>query len=222
MIRIFIESGVSAARSKGKKTTNEQDFVEKIIAHYFPEAVVSKDFEVVGVDGWTNIANQSYDFKQNTDESGTNLVVFDADEDRNGGGFEKRKASLEDFKKKAGIEFDLFLWPDNKGDGDFELLLSKVINAKHQCLLDCYDEFEKKVRQHDPKEEKYVTPGRKGKMYTYETGILKARNLNLLWNFLPHILIVTGSNKNSGVGTVMFILLISFRTLSIIHLPSSI
>ena len=43
MIRIFIESGVSAARSKGKKTTNEQDFVEKIIAHYFPEAVVSKD-----------------------------------------------------------------------------------------------------------------------------------------------------------------------------------
>lgn len=169
MIRIFIESGVSAARSKGKKTTNEQDFVEKIIAHYFPEAVVSKDFEVVGVDGWTNIANQSYDFKQNTDESGTNLVVFDADEDRNGGGFEKRKASLEDFKKKAGIEFDLFLWPDNKGDGDFELLLSKVINAKHQCLLDCYDEFEKNVRQHDPKEEKYVTPGRKGKMYTYET-----------------------------------------------------
>lgn len=169
MIRIFIESGVSAARSKGKKTTNEQDFVEKIIAHYFPEAVVSKDFEVVGVDGWTNIANQSYDFKQNTDESGTNLVVFDADEDRNGGGFEKRKASLEDFKKKAGIEFDLFLWPDNKGDGDFELLLSKVINAKHQCLLDCYDEFEKNVRQHDPQEEKYVTPGRKGKMYTYET-----------------------------------------------------
>ena len=129
----------------------------------------AQDFEVVGVDGWTNIANQSYDFKQNTDESGTNLVVFDADEDRNGGGFEKRKASLEDFKKKAGIEFDLFLWPDNKGDGDFELLLSKVINAKHQCLLDCYDEFEKNVRQHDPQEEKYVTPGRKGKMYTYET-----------------------------------------------------
>ena len=169
MIRIFIESGVSAARSKGKKTTNEQDFVEKIIAHYFPKAVVSKDFEVVGVDGWINIANQSYDFKQNTDESGTNLVVFDADEDRNGGGFEKRKSSLEDFKKQAGIEFDLFLWPDNKGDGDFELLLSKVINAKHQCLLDCYDEFEKNVRQHDPQEEKYVTPGRKGKMYTYET-----------------------------------------------------
>ena len=169
MIRIFIESGVSAARSKGKKTTNEQDFVEKIIAHYFPKAVVSKDFEVVGVDGWINIANQSYDFKQNTDESGTNLVVFDADEDRNGGGFEKRKSSLEDFKKQAGIEFDLFLWPDNKGDGDFELLLSKVINAKHQCLLDCYDEFENNVRQHDPQEEKYVTPGRKGKMYTYET-----------------------------------------------------
>lgn len=169
MIRIFIESGVSVAKSKGKKTTNEQDFVEKVIAHYFPKAVVSRVFEVVGVDGWTNIINQSYDFKQNTDEGGTNLVIFDADEDRNEGGFEKRKASLEKLKKQAGIEYELFLWPNNKDNGDFELLLSKVINTKHQCLLDCYDDFEANVRKHDPNEEKYVTPGRKGKMYTYET-----------------------------------------------------
>lgn len=49
MIRIFIESGIAAAAKKGKKTTNEADFVEKVITHYFPKAVVSSDFEVVGV-----------------------------------------------------------------------------------------------------------------------------------------------------------------------------
>lgn len=169
MIRIFIESGVSVAKSKGKKTTNEQDFVEKLIAHYFPKAVTSRDFEVVGVDGWTNITNQRYDFKQNTDEGGKNLVIFDADEEQNGGGFEKRKAELEDLKKQVEIEFELFLWPNNQDNGDFELLLSQAINTKHQCLLDCYDEFENNVRKHDPNEEKYVMPGRKGKIYTYET-----------------------------------------------------
>lgn len=169
MIRIFIESGVSAAKKRGKKTTNEQDFVEKVILHYFPKAAVEGDFEVVGINGWTNITHQSYDFRQNTDEGGTNIVIFDADEEYNGGGFEKRRASLDILKKEAAIEFELFLWPNNKDDGDFELLLSKVINADHQCLLDCYDEFEDNVRKHDPNSEKYVTPGRKGKMYTYET-----------------------------------------------------
>lgn len=169
MIRIFIESGISAAITNGKKTTNEKDFLEKVIAHFFPKAILARDYEVVGVDGWTNITNQSFDFSLNTDEGGINLVIFDADEESNGGGFRKRKASLDDLKKQAGIEFDLFLWPNNKDNGDFELLLSMAINTKHQCLLDCYDEFEDNVRMHDPNEEKYVTPGRKGKMYTYET-----------------------------------------------------
>lgn len=188
MIRIFIESGVAVATNTGKKTTNEADFVEKVITHYFPKAVVSSDFEVVGVNGWTNIVNQVYDFNQNTDEGGINLVIFDADEGRNGGGFDKRKASLDDLKEQMGIEFNLFLWPNNKDNGDFELLLSQVINSKHQCLLDCYDVFEDNVRQHDPKEEKYVTPGRKGKMYTYETlhkGLLKYEKdiKNGYWQF---------------------------------------
>lgn len=37
MIKIFIESGVNAAQKKGsKRTTNEQNFVETLVAHYFP------------------------------------------------------------------------------------------------------------------------------------------------------------------------------------------
>lgn len=176
MIKIFIESGVTVAKTKGKRTTNEADFLVKLVTHYFPKATLPIDYDVVGVNGWTNIINQVYDFNLNTDEGGTNIVIFDADEELNGGGFGKRKTLLENLKKELGIEFELFLWPNNKDNGDFELLLSQVINCKHQCLLDCYDEFENSVRQHDPNEEKYITPGRKGKMYTYETlhkGLLK-------------------------------------------------
>ena len=41
MIKIFIESGVNAARKHDKETTNEQDFIVKVIAKHFPNSLVS-------------------------------------------------------------------------------------------------------------------------------------------------------------------------------------
>ena len=166
MIKIFIESGVNAAIKHDKETTNEQDFLVKVIAKYFPKHQYKKDFDIIGTNGWTNIPNIEYEFKENTDKGYSNVVIFDADEEKNGGGFTKRQAEILALKSDS-IDFDLFLWPDNKNDGDFELLLSKIVNPEHQCLLDCYEHFEEEVRSNDPKEEKYETPGRKGKMYSY-------------------------------------------------------
>ena len=111
-------------------------------------------------------ANDRFGFKENTDNGFANLVIFDADEERNGGGFAIRQAEIQALKSDS-IDFDLFLWPDNQTDGDFELLLSKIVNPEHQCLLDCYEHFEDEVRANDPEEEKYDTPGRKGEMYSY-------------------------------------------------------
>jgi hypothetical protein len=166
MIKIFIESGVNAAKKHDKETTNEQDFIVKVIAKHFPNCQYKKDYDVIGTNGWTNIPNSEYEFKENTDNGFQNLVIFDADEDKNGGGFAKRLADILALKSDS-IDFDLFLWPDNQSDGDFELLLSKIINPEHQCLLDCYENFEKEVRANDPEEIKYETPGRKGEMYSY-------------------------------------------------------
>ena len=166
MIKVFIESGVNAAKKYDKETTNEQDFIVKVIAKHFPKCQYKKDFDVIGTNGWTNIPNNEYEFKENTDNGFANLVIFDADEKRNGGGFAIRQAEIQALKSDS-IDFDLFLWPDNQTDGDFELLLSKIVNSEHQCLLDCYEHFEDEVRANDPEEEKYDTPGRKGEMYSY-------------------------------------------------------
>ena len=166
MIKIFIESGVNAARKHDKETTNEQDFIVKVIAKHFPNCKYKVDFDVIGINGWTNIPKNEYEFKENSDKGFSNLVIFDADEERNGGGFAKRRSEILAMKSES-IEFDLFLWPDNHTDGDFEMLLSKIINSEHQCLLDCYENFEDEVRANDPDEVKYETPGRKGEMYSY-------------------------------------------------------
>ena len=166
MIKIFIESGVNAAQKHDKETTNEQDFIVKVIAKHFPNCKYKVDFDVIGINGWTNIPKNEYEFKENSDKGFSNLVIFDADEERNGGGFAKRRSEILAMKSES-IEFDLFLWPDNHTDGDFEMLLSKIINSEHQCLLDCYENFEDEVRANDPDEVKYETPGRKGEMYSY-------------------------------------------------------
>lgn len=70
-------------------------------------------------------------------------------------------------RKKLSLKFDLFLWPNNRDDGDFETLLLKMINPKHQGVLDCFQGFEKCVGGRDPKGLMYELPGLKAEMYTY-------------------------------------------------------
>lgn len=60
MIKILIESGVNAAQKHDKETTNEQDFIVKVIAKHFPNCKYKVDFDVIGINGWTNIPKNEY------------------------------------------------------------------------------------------------------------------------------------------------------------------
>ena len=193
MIKIFIESGVNDAKKHEKETTNEQDFIMKVIAKHFPKCKYGTDYEIVGTGGWINLQNLVFEFESNSDVGGTNLVIFDADEERNNGGFMKRQAEIKNLIPTT-IKFKLFLWPDNKTDGDFELLLSKIVNPEHQCLLDSYEHFEDEVRRYDPNDEKYDIPGRKGEMYTYLTfgSVFPQRIARIIRIFEPRRLLPFG------------------------------
>jgi hypothetical protein len=166
MIRIFIESGVGAAKDKNKETTNEKDFVVKFIEHHFKEMVYKTDFDVFGIGGYTKLINIQPLLEDKTDND-INIVIFDADDAYNGGGYKIRYQELLNVQNQMKVEFDLFLWPNNHDDGDFESLLELMINSEHQGMLDCYDGFEKCVSRRDSKGELYKLPGRKAKMYTY-------------------------------------------------------
>lgn len=166
MIHIYIESGVNQAKKKNKEITNELDFVEHFIAHHYPEKIKDIDYKVEGFGGKDKLAmNKSY-LEMNPDRD-INLVIFDADTEQNDGGFEKRKAEIEKIKVDNSMNFELFLWPNNSDDGDFESLLIEMINLDHEGVLDCFDKFELCVGGHDPEEKLYDLPGRKAKIYTY-------------------------------------------------------
>lgn len=151
MIKIFLETG--------SKTTSEYVFIKTLIKHLGVEDKVS---EIVQVNGKDNLKNSSNAFLTNTLEGGVNLVIFDADSPDNNGGFNVRKEELKGQLDLLNIQADLFLFPDNANDGDFETLLEKIARKDvHQRFFDCFGDYEKCLGND------YQSPNLKGKMFTY-------------------------------------------------------
>lgn len=151
---IFIESD--------KETTNEGHFVRHIAELIY--AGDSKEIEIVGTGGYTNLKKFAVQMQRNTDNGIKNLVIFDADFPHTGG-FEKRQAELLNLKEKEKVDFELFLFPNNQDDGTFEHLLEHLATEEHKGLLECFEGYESCIRgRNNPK---YVSPDQKAKMYAY-------------------------------------------------------
>lgn len=151
MIRIYLETG--------KQTTPESVFVRTFMCHL---GVKNNDFEVICVGGKDNLKKVFNKMVETVMDGGQNLVIFDADEINNGGGFEKRKEQMEALLSGAGVNADLFLWPNNRDDGDFETLIEKLIRVDlHRQFMDCFHDYEVCLGDN------YLTPNRKGKLHTF-------------------------------------------------------
>lgn len=166
MIKIFLE---------GKDTI----FIKFLCDEMFDKHTV-ESIKIDDAKGWTNIPSIANQLKDNTDSGGKNLLIFDADSIKNDGGFDKRKKEIEEFKKQLGVSFELFLFPDNKNDGDYEFLLETIINPEHKGLLDCFDKYETCISQYKSEdgEFRYKIPIRKSKIYSYIDAFPKSRKIN--------------------------------------------
>ena len=103
--------------------------------------------------------------RQNTDLGGINLVIFDADED-----IEARRAELLAIKEEFGVEFELFLLPNNQDAGALEDLLENIINPDNQPVMDCWQTYEEKlgeVRIPTKNPPTLTIPAKKTKIYAY-------------------------------------------------------
>ncbi len=71
------------------------------------------------------------------------FVIQDADNpQKQDGGVIDRMKYLEKIKNDLNIDFKIFLFPDNKNDGDLETLLLKIVKEeKFNQTLDCYKKY---------------------------------------------------------------------------------
>ncbi len=134
-------------------------------------------WEIIQAGGYSKLNFLDQQFKENTETGGRNIMIFDADSTDNGGGFDVRKKYLQDKLQELSISADIFLFPNNNDDGDFELLLEHIVNEEHACLLRCFEGYERCISGYMDEDAipKYRTPNRKSKIYAYLESIKKSR-----------------------------------------------
>ncbi|MDI9364621.1 MAG: hypothetical protein QM541_06700 [Flavobacterium sp.] len=140
-------------------------FIKDFVLNRFNKTLGKSD--IVNLGGWTGIRKEVDQFLINSgpnNDEGVNVVILDADAEHNLGGFETRKAEIEAIKAELGIQFVLFLFPNNKDNGDLETLLSSIINPNNEDIFKCWASFENCI---SGLKKNYTIPARKTKIYAY-------------------------------------------------------
>ena len=130
------------------------------------------NFEIISTGGgWTKLPNLDNQFIENTNDNGINLIIFDSNNDP-----KQRRTDILDSKDSLGIDFELFLLPDDQKLGDLEILLSNIINSKHQVIFDCFEKYQACL---DNSQRPYRIPTLKTKIYAYQDTLLSKRNSDM-------------------------------------------
>ena len=159
----------------------DKKFFEDYYHHLFHEKAPADSIMHPGKDddtgGYNKLKSQDTlnALRQNTDLGGVNLVIFDADENP-----EARLKELLAIREQYGVEFELFLLPNDKDAGALEDLLENIINPDNQPVMDCWATYEgelKKVRIPTKTPPTLTIPANKTKIYAYlETLLGKSKS----------------------------------------------
>lgn len=144
----------------GHKNTSEHVFISTLMKQLGFSAGLH--YEIVNVGGKDNLPNALNSMLARQLQGDKNIIIFDADSAANGGGYQTRLDSINAVLDAKKIEANIFLFPDNSSDGDFETLLERIARKDlHKVFFDCFGDFECCVQPG------YLAPNRKGKLHTY-------------------------------------------------------
>ena len=145
-------------------------FFKQYIQHCF--GIVVPEEQIVNLEGWTNLKGISAlrRMRSTTDNGGVNLVILDADAD-----YEARRKDVLDWGQQNGVDFKLFLLPNNHDAGTLEDLLEHIINHNNRPIFDCWEHYEQELMQLDipgRTPPPLTTPAKKTKIYGYLEALL--------------------------------------------------
>ena len=148
----------------------DETFIRQYLYHLFGQKV-PENF-ILKTNGKDNLKSSVAinRMRSMTDQGGINLVIFDADDD-----CEARLSSILEWKEQNGLEFELFLLPNNQDKGELEDLLENIINPNNRPIMECWEQYEKELvtldipgRTPPP----LTTPAKKTKIYGYLEALL--------------------------------------------------
>lgn len=171
MNKIFIEA-------KDRKTP-EYYFLKTILDIYFPR----KEVEFIFMNGIGNLFNETnMNVISQSQIMGEQVLVFvDADTKAKRYGYEKRKDEIEKGMLINKISFPYFIYPNNRDDGDVEILMEYAAQRDlHATFFDCFEDYEKCISgvKNELGEPLYNVPNLKGKLHTYMNAQKLSRKLS--------------------------------------------
>lgn len=151
-------------KPEGGKCKNEDNYESEI--------------RIYNIGGWLKIKGKGSDIYINYIKRYKSLIVFDADEDP-----VKRRNDILAWKEKYGIDFELFLFPNDKDSGAVETLLETIINPQNQCVIDCWHKYEDLLSQQTISWKAPNTPtcpSEKSKIYGYLEALVDKNKSDLI------------------------------------------
>lgn len=148
----------------------DKKFMEDYYHHLFQFSAPKNS--IIHTGGYKKLADEVIlrQMQMNTDQGGVNLVIFDADDD-----YKTRWEELSSLKEQYGVEFELFLFPNNQDAGALEDLLENIINSNNRPILDCWENYEEELRKLEipgRTPPPLTTPAKKTKIYGYLEALL--------------------------------------------------
>lgn len=133
----------------------DKKFLEDMLLLYWGDNSFA---EVKSAGGITELFKSPAAYKSNSHKGGINLVFADADTN-----FATQFETLI-ANKSDDLKFELFLFPDNKGNGNLETLLEQLINPKHESIFKCFKAYQDCLKASN---QNYRVPALKTKIYSY-------------------------------------------------------
>lgn len=123
----------------------------------------------VQTNGWTNLHLVKSKFLENANKGGANYVFFDAD----GNALQRRRELLQ-VGNDLGIQFELFLFPNNVDSGTIESLLLQIILPRYNDIFRCFENYIQCVSNSNAN---YLLPDLKSKFFAFTEATSQDANL---------------------------------------------
>lgn len=136
----------------------DKKFIQDFIRVHF-QKVLEIDTDIKGFGGKDKWAETEGFFRKSTAAGKANLLIFDSDNDP-----QNRRQELIKKKKELGIDFELFLFPNNSDPGDLESILEQIAGRPSKAIFDCFENYKSCI---DHIDRSYTKPDRKTKIYAY-------------------------------------------------------
>jgi hypothetical protein len=128
----------------------------------------NKEIKILIGGGYTTIGKLSSRIKEHIDTRYKIIIIQDADNpNKENGGVINRMKYLNQVKSDNKIDFNTFLFPNDKDDGDLETLLLRITKEPYNVADKCYENYIKCCEQISKKSFANELKDDKSKVFNY-------------------------------------------------------